>query len=238
MNTQELGPQGAVFARVDHARSATQGAAEVIYGEGKTPTEIAAISVAILAHGDNLLVTRASPEAAAAVAAIAADAVYEPRGRTVRVERNKPQALGTVAIAAAGTSDLHVVEECAASLQFWGAQVRRFVDVGVAGLHRTLAVKDDIDACYVIIVVAGMEGALASVIGGLTRKPLIAVPTSVGYGANFHGLAALLTMLSSCASGVVVVNIDSGFSAAAAARRILQGHLALTHAQASANPPA
>lgn len=209
------------YARVDHHRAFVQGTAEVIYGEGKSPAQVAGVARALLERGGNVLVTRASPEAFTAVAAQAPDARYEERARVIVVERAPPPRLGSVALVAAGTSDLPVLEECEVCARAWGLAPERFVDVGVAGLHRLLAVRERIDAHDVVIVFAGMEAALASVTGGLTRKPVIAVPTSVGYGASFGGIAALLAMLNACASGVVVVNIDNGFGAAAAARRLL-----------------
>lgn len=209
------------YARVDHHRPWVQGAAEVVYGEGKTPEQIAGVSRALLERGANVLVTRASAEAYRALLGIAPDARWIERGRVIVVERTPPPRLGTAALVAAGTSDLPVLEECEACARAWGVEPERFVDVGVAGLHRLLAVRERIDAHDVVIVFAGMEAALASVTGGLTRKPVIAVPTSVGYGASFGGIAALLAMLNACASGVVVVNIDNGFGAAAAARRLL-----------------
>ncbi|MBI1946215.1 MAG: nickel pincer cofactor biosynthesis protein LarB [Deltaproteobacteria bacterium] len=213
---QDLG-----FAKVDTHRVLVQGMAEVVFGEGKRPEEIAGIARALLEGGHDVLVTRADPEAFAAVQQIAADARYQERGRVISVVRTTPARLGRAALVCAGTSDLPVVEECAAACAAWGIEVARFVDVGVAGLHRLLAVREAIDANDVVIVVAGMEGALASVVAGLTKRPVIAVPTSVGYGANLGGLTALFAMLGSCASGVVVVNVDNGFGAAAAARRLL-----------------
>lgn len=213
---QELG-----FAKVDTHRALVQGAAEVIYGEGKRPDEVVAIARALLERGQNVVVTRVDVEVAAAVRALAPDAVAVERGRVISVVRTPPPRLGCAALVCAGTSDLPVLEECAAVCAAWGIDVERFVDVGVAGLHRLLAAREAIDACDVVIVVAGMEGALPSVVGGLTKRPVIAVPTSVGYGANLGGLTALLGMLSSCSSGVVVVNVDNGFGAAAAARRML-----------------
>jgi NCAIR mutase (PurE)-related protein len=166
-------------------------------------------------------VTRANASIHDAVCAVAADARFESRARVVVVERTAPPSLGTVALVAAGTTDLPVLEECEVCARAWGIEPHRFIDVGVAGLHRLLAVREQIDACDLIVAFAGMEAALASVVGGLTRKPVIAVPTSVGYGASFGGIAALLSMLNACSSGVVVVNIDNGFGAAAAARRLL-----------------
>lgn len=213
---EELG-----YAKVDTHRVLVQGAAEVVYGEGKAPDEIAGIARALLLRGQNVMVTRASPAAHAAVLGVAADARYHERGRVIVVERTTPARLGSAAILSAGTSDAPVVEECAVACAAWGIEAERFVDVGVAGLHRMLAVREAVDAKDVVIVVAGMEGALPSVVAGLTRKPVIAVPTSVGYGTNLGGITALFAMLSSCSSGVVVVNVDNGFGAAAAARRML-----------------
>jgi hypothetical protein len=209
-------------AKVDHHRALVQGAAEVIYGEGKTPDQVARISRSLLERGANVLVTRASAAAFEAVRAVAPDAAFFERARVIVVERTAPRRLGTAALLAAGTSDLPVLEECEVSARAWGIETERFVDVGVAGLHRLLAVRDRVDAHDVIICFAGMEAALASVVGGMTRRPIVAVPTSVGYGASFGGIAALLSMLNACSSGVVVVNIDNGFGAAAAARRLLQ----------------
>ncbi len=214
------------YARVDHHRAAVQGAAEVIYGEGKTPDEVAGVARALLDRGAAALVTRASPAHHAAVSAAASGAgvSYHERARVIvarAVDAPTAPALGTAALLCAGTSDLPVLEECEVCCRAWGIDTERFVDVGVAGLHRILSVRERVDACDVVVVVAGMEGALASVVAGLTRKPVIAVPTSVGYGASLGGIAALLAMLSACASGVTVVNIDNGFGAAAAARRIL-----------------
>jgi hypothetical protein len=209
------------FARVDHHRAVVSGTAEVVFGEGKTPGQIASIARALLDRGANVLVTRADRAAFDAVLAGARDATYDEAARVIGVERNAPDPIGTAAIVCAGTSDLPVVCEAEACARAFGIAPTRFVDVGVAGLHRILAVREQIDACDVVVVVAGMEGALASVVAGLTKKPVIAVPTSVGYGASFNGLAALLAMLNACSSGITVVNIDNGFGAAAAARRIL-----------------
>ena len=213
---EELG-----FAKVDTHRALVQGVAEVVFGEGKEPEHIAGIARALLERGQNVLVTRASEAAFQAVQAVAPDARFEARARVIHVERAAPPPLGSAALLCAGTSDLPVVEECAAACRAFGIVAARFVDVGVAGLHRLLAVREAVDARDVVIVVAGMEGALPSVVAGLTRKPVIAVPTAVGSGANLGGLTALLAMLNACSSGVVVVNIDNGFGAAAAARRLL-----------------
>jgi NCAIR mutase (PurE)-related protein len=209
------------FARVDHHRSIRQGYPEVVYGEGKTPSQIAAIAERITAAGHNLLVTRATAEAYTGVTAVLPGAVYSEIARTITCKvADVPAGKGTVAIAAAGTADLPVAEEAAVSLDIMGNAVDRLYDVGVAGIHRLLAVHDRLTAARVLIVVAGMEGALPSVVGGLVDVPVIAVPTSVGYGASFGGITALLAMLNSCASGVSVVNIDNGFGAAAIASSI------------------
>ena len=209
------------FARVDHHRSIRQGFPEVVFGQGKTPAQIASISERIVAAGQNLLVTRSSAEAFAAVSEVVPDARFHELGRTITLQvTTPPPGRGTVVLAAAGTADLPVAEEAAASLEIMGNQVERLYDVGVAGLHRLLAVHDRLTAARVIIVVAGMEGALPSVIGGLVDVPVVAVPTSVGYGASFGGITALLAMLNSCASGISVVNIDNGFGAAAIASSI------------------
>ncbi len=213
---QELG-----FAKVDTHRALVQGAAEVIYGEGKLTDEVVAIARALIERGQDVVVTRVDARVYDALRALAPDARYVERGRVVTIVRTAPPRLGRAALVCAGTSDLPVLEECAAVCAAWGIEVERFVDVGVAGLHRLLAARAAIDANDVVIVVAGMEGALPSVVGGITKKPVIAVPTSVGYGANLGGLTALLAMLSACSSGVVVVNVDNGFGAAAAARRML-----------------
>ena len=209
------------FARVDHHRSIRQGFPEVVFGQGKTPEQIAAIAERIVNSGQNLLVTRTSGEAFAAVSAVVPGASFHELGRTITLQVNPPApGRGTVVLAAAGTADLPVAEEAAAALEIMGNTVERLYDVGVAGLHRLLAVHDRLTAARVIVVVAGMEGALPSVIGGLVDVPVIAVPTSVGYGASFGGITALLAMLNSCASGISVVNIDNGFGAAAIASSI------------------
>ena len=209
------------FARVDHHRSIRQGFPEVVFGQGKTPQQIATISERIVHAGQNLLVTRTSPEAFAAVESVVPGAQFHELGRTITLQvAAPPPGRGTVVLAAAGTADLPVAEEAAATLAIMGNRVDRLYDVGVAGLHRLLAVHDRLTAARVIIVVAGMEGALPSVIGGLVDVPVVAVPTSVGYGASFGGITALLAMLNSCASGIAVVNIDNGFGAAVIASSI------------------
>ena len=211
------------FARVDTDRRARCGFAEVIFGQGKTDAQVAAIARVILEKEPVLLVSRATAGQFAAVAAEHADAVWHESARCITVERQKLPALpGTVAVVCAGTSDLPVADEAAVTLQLFGAAVVRITDVGVAGIHRLLAVRDTLEAATVIIVVAGMDGALPSAVAGLVSRPVIAVPTSVGYGASFGGLAAMLGMLNSCGSGVTVVNIDNGFGAAYAAAQILR----------------
>jgi NCAIR mutase (PurE)-related protein len=203
------------FARVDHHRSLRQGVPEVIYGEGKTVDQVRAIGERLLQHGSDLLATRLAPQAAEALRALAPHAEYNAIARTVVVRQNPqpPGTQGIVLVAAAGTSDLPVAEEAAVTARALGSTVQTVYDVGVAGLHRLLAQHAVLTAARVLVVVAGMEGALPSVVGGLVDKPVIAVPTSVGYGAHFHGLAPLLAMLNSCASGIAVVNIDNGFGA-------------------------
>lgn len=209
------------FARIDHARAARQGFPEVIFGQGKTPAQIARIAERIVAQGHDLLVTRAAPEAFDAVAAVVPGAHHRPEGRAITFRHNPAEpAAGCVLVVSAGTSDVPVAEEAAITAEVMGNQVDRLFDVGVAGLHRLLSQHRRLMDARVLVVVAGMEGALPSVVGGLVRAPVIAVPTSVGYGASFGGIAALLGMLNSCAAGVAVVNIDNGFGAGALASRI------------------
>ena len=209
------------FARVDTHRQLRQGFPEVILGLGKTPAQIAAVADRIVASGQSLLVTRASTDAWDAVRAVVPAATYHESARAITLSQGEIiPGLGTVLIACAGTSDLPVAEEAAVTAEIMGNTVDRLYDVGVAGLHRLLHEHDRLRQAKVIVVVAGMEGALPSVIGGLVRVPVIAVPTSVGYGASYGGIAALLGMLNSCASGVAVVNIDNGFGAACLASRI------------------
>jgi NCAIR mutase (PurE)-related protein len=209
------------FARIDHHRALRQGMPEVVFGEGKSPSQVAGIAERIVAKGHNLLVTRASADAWRAVQMKVAGASFHDTARTIVLQQNPPpQGAGRVLVACAGTADLPVAEEAAVSAECLGNDVDRLFDVGVSGLHRILDARPRLDAARVLIVVAGMEGALPSVVGGLVRAPVIAVPTSVGYGASFGGLAALLAMLNSCASGIGVVNIDNGFGAAALATRI------------------
>ena len=210
-------------AHVDHHREMRVGFPEVIFCAGKTADEVARIAAHLAERGRPVLGTRCPPDVFDAVRRVLPDAAYNSRGRAFRTLQPAPQPLrGTVAVVTAGTSDLAVAEEAIETLRALGAPSETIYDVGVAGLHRLLAHRDRLSACDAQIVVAGMEGALASVAAGLTGKPTIAVPTSVGYGASFGGVAALLGMLNSCALGVTVVNIDNGFGAAAAAALWIQ----------------
>ncbi len=200
------------FACLDTAREQRCGWPEVIYGAGKTAEQIAIILQRLRETTErNILATRCDPEKAAAVLARVPDAAYDPLSRLLYLKQEERPAEGCVAVLCAGTSDLPVAEEAALTAELMGARVERAYDVGVAGLHRLLAKRELLQEAKAIVVVAGMEGALPSVVGGLTARPLIAVPTSVGYGASFHGLSALLSMVNSCASGMSVVNIDNGF---------------------------
>lgn len=209
------------FARVDHHRTLRQGFPEVILGAGKAPAHIAAIAERIVARGHSLLVTRTDQAGYEAVRQVVPGATFHPEARAITLSRNDVRrGHGTVLIAAAGTADLPVAEEAAVTAELMGNEVDRLYDVGVAGLHRLLSAHGRLTAARVIIVVAGMEGALPSVVAGLVQVPVVAVPTSVGYGASFGGLAALLGMLNSCAGGVSVVNIDNGFGAATIASLI------------------
>lgn len=202
------------YARVDHHRKIRQGVPEVIYGAGKTPEQIAGIVTALLSHySENILITRLNADSAD-ILSKQFTLTYDPVSRIGIINPvSELTAAGTIVVATGGTSDIPVAEEAAITAEVLGNRVERLYDVGVAGLHRLLANVDSIAGATVIIAVAGMEGALASVIGGLSDCPVIGVPTSVGYGASFHGLSALLSMLNSCASGVSVVNIDNGFGA-------------------------
>jgi len=208
------------FARVDHHRASRQGFPEVVFGQGKTPEQIARIARAIVDRGHSLLVTRTAPDAYDAVASEIPDARFHAAARIIERRVDGPRGRGVILVAAAGTSDLGVAEEAAVSAEVMGNDVDRLYDVGVAGLHRLLGERHRLDAARVIIAVAGMEGALPSVIGGLVRVPVVAVPTSVGYGSSFGGMTALLAMLNSCATGISVVNIDNGFGAASVASAV------------------
>lgn len=210
------------FARIDHHRALRTDFPEVVYCPGKTVQQICLIIKELAAHNSNLLATRADQTVYLQVKELVPDISYHEQARLLYLHRVKrEQAIGKAAVLTGGTADLPVAEEAALCLETMGAAVNRIYDVGVSGLHRLLDKVEAINEAQVLIVVAGMEGALPSVVGGLTRRPVIAVPTSIGYGASFHGLAALLAMLNSCASGVGVVNIDNGYGAAALAFSIL-----------------
>jgi pyridinium-3,5-biscarboxylic acid mononucleotide synthase len=211
------------FARLDVHRELRQGFPEAIYAEGKTPDQVLAIASRMLESTSGaVLATRVSPETATALRREFPTAAYHERARLVVLRSDAGIDLGTVTVVAAGTSDIAVAEEAAAVATALGALTDVILDVGVAGLHRLLSVQDRLMKADVVIVVAGMEGALASLVGGITPAPVVAVPTSVGYGSSFDGMAALLAMLNSCAAGITVVNIDNGFGAAVSAIRILR----------------
>jgi NCAIR mutase (PurE)-related protein len=213
------------FARVDHHRAVRQGLPEVVFGLGKSTSQVVEIARRIAGRGHALLVTRATPEMGIAVSTDLTACRYDAISRTIVRPADEPQPPsrpGPVLVCCAGTADLAVAEEAAVCAEAMGLSAERLFDVGVAGIHRLLDARTRLEAARVLIVVAGMEGALPSVVGGLTAAPVIAVPTSVGYGASFDGLAALLAMLNSCASGIAVMNIDNGFGAAALAARILR----------------
>jgi len=213
------------FARVDHHRALRCGFPEVIFCQGKTEEQVAAIAERIVASGSDLLATRATPAMHEAVKVRCPSAVYHEAARAIVVQETwQDQGIGEVLVVSAGTSDIPVAEEAAVTARVLGNRVERVFDVGVAGIHRLFAHREAIMNASVLIVVAGMEGALPSVVGGMVSRPVIAVPTSVGYGASFNGLAALLAMLNSCASGVTVVNIDGGFNAGYAAGLINRKH--------------
>jgi len=209
------------FAQVDTHRALRKGFPEVIFGAGKTPSQVVHIAAKLLEHEERILVTRVSLAHARLLKQACKGAVHHKLARCVTIDRKPlPKMPGTIAVVCAGTSDLPVAEEAAVTAEIMGNRVERISDVGVAGVHRLLGRLDTIQRANVVVVVAGMEGALPSVVAGLVSRPLIAVPTSVGYGANFGGLAPLLSMLNSCASGVTVVNIDNGFGAGYAASQI------------------
>jgi NCAIR mutase (PurE)-related protein len=209
------------FARVDTHRECRQGFPEVILGLGKTPAQIAAIASRIVEKGQTLLVTRADAAAYEAVTRAVPGAVYHESARAITLKQGEiPPGRGTIVIACAGTSDLPVADEAAVTAELMGNRIERLNDVGVAGIHRLIREQSRLQSARVVVVVAGMEGALPSVVAGLVEVPVIAVPTSIGYGASFGGIAALLGMLNSCANGVAVVNIDNGFGAACLASQI------------------
>jgi len=213
------------FATIDHHRALRQGFPEVVYGAGKTTEQVVAIACRIADRGDGVLVTRIAPEAVVPLLDALPGAEHNALGRTVllRATTAMAHATGRLLVVTAGTSDQPVAEEALVTADALACETDRLSDVGVAGIHRLLSRQNVLEGAAVIVVVAGMDGALASVVGGLVRVPVIAVPTSVGYGAAFGGVAPLLTMLNSCAAGVTVVNIDNGFGAAVAAARILHG---------------
>ncbi|MCI0370955.1 MAG: nickel pincer cofactor biosynthesis protein LarB [candidate division NC10 bacterium] len=210
------------YATVDTHRALRQGFPEVIFCEGKSPEQVAGIAERLLAGSSRLLATRATPAVYERIRTLAADAVFHEEARAITVRRGDDDGLraGRVLILTAGTADIPVAEEAAVTADLYGSHVETVHDVGVAGLHRLLAQTERLRGARVLVAVAGMDGVLPSVVGGLTDRPLIAVPTSVGYGASLAGLAALLTMLNSCAAGVAVVNIDNGFGAGVLAHRI------------------
>ncbi len=207
------------FARIDHHRALRKGFPEVIFGQGKTVRQIIEIAQRLVSGGQTALITRIDESQAQEVRAVLPDLRYYPDGRLAALGEppTPPAGQGTILVVSAGTADLSVAEEAAVTAELMGNRVERLYDVGVAGIHRLLNDLELLRAAAVLIVVAGMEGALPSVIAGLVDRPVIAVPTSVGYGASFNGLAALLAMLNSCATGITVVNIDNGFGAAASA---------------------
>ena len=202
------------YARVDHARASRQGFPEVIFGQGKTREQIVGIFEKLVARAPNVLVTRTTAEVYGEIRNVFTDAEWHAEARIIRVLRDQTElGTGEISIVTAGTSDIPVAEEAALTAEAMGNRVKRIWDAGVAGIHRILAEREILQNSRVVVVVAGMEGALPSVVGGLVKVPVIAVPTSIGYGASFNGLAALLGMLNSCASNVTVVNIDNGFGA-------------------------
>lgn len=202
------------FAKVDHHRELRQGLAEVVYCEGKTPEQVRGIATALLEKNTgNILLTRADPEVFVIVRELDQRATYQPEARTITVEREPVEPFGLVSVVSAGTADLPVAQEAWVTASIMGSKVERFYDVGVAGAHRLFNYRESLERSNAVVVIAGMEGALASLVGGLVSCPVVAAPTSVGYGASFGGLAALLAMINSCAAGVSVVNIDNGFGA-------------------------
>ncbi|MCD4690497.1 nickel pincer cofactor biosynthesis protein LarB [bacterium] len=215
------------FAKIDTHRDLRTGFPEVVFCEGKSPEHLTAVAGAIAARGGLLMATRADQAAVDAIRQAVPDAVYHEQARIVETgPRREKSGGGSILVVSAGTSDIPVAEEAVVTAEIMGNDVVRLYDVGVAGLHRVLDRREELDEASVIIVVAGMEGALASIVGGLTDKPVVAVPTSIGYGASFEGLSALLTMLNGCAPGVAVVNIDNGFGAgyfAASVNRVRMG---------------
>lgn len=216
-------PPLAPEARLDVDRESRTGMPEVIFAPGKTNEQLHRIAKVLLERSSSpVLATKASPEQFEAVRMLTEDAEHNATGGTIVLRRERGAPIGTITIVTAGTSDIPVAEEAATTADACGAKVERIFDVGVAGIHRILSVSGELRSSDIVIVAAGMEGALPSVVGGMVRAPVIAVPTSIGYGASFHGVAALLGMMNSCAPGVAVVNIDNGFGAAAFAVRLLK----------------
>lgn len=211
------------FAKLDHHRSLRSGMPEVVFAAGKTPQQVAAIFAKLAASGVSVLATRATQEHFIAVRDVVPTAQHSELARCITLAQNAPPTQGRVAVVCAGTSDLPIAEEAAVTAEIFGAEVTRINDVGVAGLHRLLAQLDKLRAANAIVCCAGMEGALPSVVGGLVEAPVIAVPTSVGYGAAFEGVAALLGMLNACSPNITVVNIDNGFGAGYVATLIARG---------------
>jgi NCAIR mutase (PurE)-related protein len=211
---QHLSYEDIGYARIDHARATRQGFPEVIFGEGKTTGQILGIFEKLIARSPNILITHTNAEVFGEIRNVFSEAEWHEQARLIRVFREKENSgVGEISVVTAGTSDIPIAEEAALTAETMGNNVRRIWDAGVAGIHRLLSEREILENSRVIIVVAGMEGALPSVVGGLVRVPVIAVPTSIGYGASFNGIAALLGMLNSCASNVTVVNIDNGFGA-------------------------
>lgn len=208
------------FAKLDHHRKIRQGFEEVIYCSGKATEHLVRIYRTLAEEETDVLGTRASQEQYEAVHQAVSDVVYDPISRILKVERREKEKIGKIIVCTGGTADVPVAEEAAQTAEFFGTQVVRLFDVGVAGIHRLLSNMDTFEGANCVIAVAGMEGALAGVVAGLVEVPVIAVPTSVGYGASFHGLSALLTMLNSCANGITTVNIDNGYGAAYVATQI------------------
>ena len=212
------------YAHVDHHRAIRQGFPEVIFGQGKTPDQVAGIAARLLERSGNLLVTRTTPAAFERVRELAPEAVFHESCQAISVQRDLTiHGHGLIAVVTAGTSDIPVADEATLTIELMGNRLERLFDVGVAGIHRILSRRQLLESARVIVCVAGMEGALPSVVGGLVRVPVIAVPTSIGYGASLHGIAALLGMLNSCSSNVTVVNIDNGFGAGFVASLINRG---------------
>ena len=214
--------KGIPFARLDFSRRERTGFGETVFGAGKTPRQLVGIFAEFAEKGQGVLATRVTKEQADTVTAAGLKARYDPTGRLLQLSGNTGKLPGRVAVLTGGTADIPVAEECAGTIEFFGGKAERFFDVGVAGLHRLLGVIDDVRKADVVVAVAGMEGALPSVVSGLVSAPVVAVPTSIGYGAGAGGVAAALAMLNSCAEGVSVVNIDNGFGAAVVACRMLR----------------